>query len=192
MIDRTTVTRAACALFLVACGGEGPPPAAPTPPPASTSTAPVVAASPPASPPAPASMVVLAEGAVLFDNLGAHHRAVTASPEAQKWFDQGLRLTYGFNHDEATRSFAKGGTVDPSCAMCFWGAALTMGPNYNMPMLPDRAKAAWEALQRARDLAPGATPVEQALIGALEARYKGPDPLDPRRCSRSTSPTRRR
>jgi tetratricopeptide (TPR) repeat protein len=176
MTDRI-VTRVACALCLVACGADNPPPVAPTPPP--PSAAPVVSALPPAPPPVPASVVVLAEGAIPLDDLGTLHHAVTASPEAQKWFDQGLRLTYGFNHDEATRSFAKGATVDPTCAMCFWGAALTMGPNYNMPMLPDRAKAAWEALGRARDLASGTTPAEQALIGALGSRYKGADPLDP-------------
>jgi tetratricopeptide (TPR) repeat protein len=127
----------------------------------------------------PRSVAALAEGAILFDDLGTHHHAVTASADAQKWFDQGLRLTYGFNHDEATRSFAQGAVVDPKCAMCFWGAALTMGPNYNMPMLPTAARAAWDALQSARALAPQATPVEQALIDALAKRYKGPEPLDP-------------
>jgi tetratricopeptide (TPR) repeat protein len=174
-----TIAPAALALLLVACGAESPAPVAPTPPPVTSAPRPVASASPSPPAPIPASVVVLAEGAVLFDDLGTLHHGVTASPEAQKWFDQGLRLTYGFNHDEATRSFAKGTMVDPTCAMCFWGAALTMGPNYNMPMLPDRAKAAWEALGRAKDLAPGGTAVEQALIGALAARYKGPDPLDP-------------
>jgi tetratricopeptide (TPR) repeat protein len=131
----------------------------------------------------PASTSALAEGAALLDGLGSHHRAVTASPDAQRYFDQGLRLTYAFNHDEAARSYAEGAVIDPSCAMCFWGAALTLGPNYNVPMLPDRAKAAWDAIERARALSTGAsakaTPVEQALIGALAKRYKGPEPLDP-------------
>jgi tetratricopeptide (TPR) repeat protein len=144
------------------------------------------AAAPPAAPPAapsppaePSPIAPLAKGAQLFPDLGALHKKVTASPEAQAYFDQGLRLNYGFNHDEATRSFAQGAELDPRCAMCFWGAALTMGPNYNVPMLPDRAQAAWAALQRARSLAPTTTPVEQALIGALAARYQGPEPLDP-------------
>src|SRR5207237_1229613 len=104
---------------------------------------------------------------------------VTASAEAQKWFDQGLRLAYGFNHDEAARSFARGAVADPACAMCYWGASLTLGPNYNVPMLPSAAQAAWDALQSAKALAPQTTPMEQALIGALEKRYKGPAPLDP-------------
>jgi tetratricopeptide (TPR) repeat protein len=122
----------------------------------------------------------LAKGAVLFDDLGAYHRAVgTRNPEAQRYFDQGLRLIYAFNHDEATRSFAKAAAIDPTCAMCFWGAAITLGPNYNVPMLPDRSVMAWQALQKARALAPSASPVEQALIGALAKRYKGPEPLDP-------------
>src|SRR5689334_37745 len=114
-------------LFLCACGGAE-----------SAAPRPVVA--PPAARPAvaaPASAVAgLADGAKRFDDLGGYRMKVTATPEAQAWFDQGLRLTYGFNHDEATRSFAKGAEVDPGCAMCFWGAALTMGPNYNVPMLP--------------------------------------------------------
>lgn len=128
----------------------------------------------------PTHALAWADGAALLDNLGDHHRTVTtASPEAQKYFDQGLRLIYGFNHDEATRSFAMAAKLDTSCAMCWWGIAVTLGPNYNVPMLPDRAAAAWEALERAKVTAAKATPVEQALIGALAARYKGPEPLDP-------------
>jgi len=121
-----------------------------------------------------------ADGAALLDGLGDHHRAVTtAVAEAQQYFDQGLRLTYGFNHDEATRSYAKAAQLDPACAMCWWGIALTLGPNYNVPMLPDRAMAAWEAVRRATVLASSGSPVEQALIAALATRYKGPEPLDP-------------
>ena len=162
---------------LTACGaGEAQPAAVSVSAPHVSAATPVVGH---AALPLPASVAALAKGAVVFDDLGAHHRKVTASAEAQAFFDQGLRLAYGFNHDEATRSFARGAELDPSCAMCFWGAALTMGPNYNVPMLPDRASATWDALERARSIAPKMTPVEQALIGALAKRYKGPEPLEP-------------
>src|SRR5437763_743498 len=64
--------------------------------------------------------------------------------------------------------------------MCYWGVSLTVGPNYNLPMMAQpRAAVAWEALQRAEQQAAAATPVERALIGALASRYKGPEPLDP-------------
>ena len=132
------------------------------------------------APPLPASVKALARGAQIFADLGVLARPVsTASPEAQRYFDQGLRLAYGFNHDEATRSFARAAELDPGCAACFWGVAWTLGPNYNVPMLPDRAQAAWDALQAARERAGRARPVEQALITALASRYKGPQPVDP-------------
>ncbi|RKG98245.1 tetratricopeptide repeat protein [Corallococcus carmarthensis] len=131
-------------------------------------------------PSALSSMTSLAQGAVLFDDLGTYQRKVTTrSPEAQAFFDQGLRLMYAFNHDEAARSFARAAQLDPSCAMCFWGTALVLGPNYNVPMLPDRAATAWTALQRAQALAPTTTPAEQALIGALSRRYGGPQARTP-------------
>jgi tetratricopeptide (TPR) repeat protein len=134
----------------------------------------------PAAPAADDPVATWARGAQLFVDLGPLHRAVTTKvPEAQAYFDQGLKLTYGFNHDEATRSFAKAAVLDPSCASCFWGVALTLGPNYNVPMLPDRARAAWVALEAARAQAAHATPVEQALVAALGKRYKGPEPLEP-------------
>ena len=116
----------------------------------------------------------------MLPDLGQHQRVVTTtSAEAQAFFNQGLALTYGFNHDEAARSYAKAGSLDPNCALCWWGAAYTMGPNYNMPMLPDRAAAAWDALQRAQQAASGASPVEQALVAALAKRYPGPEYVDP-------------
>src|SRR5438128_1834324 len=71
----------------------------------------------PASTPSPPPM--------LFDNLGTHHHAVTTgSPEAQRYFDQGLRLIWAFNHDEATRAFQEAVRLDPECAMGWWGIAL--------------------------------------------------------------------
>lgn len=132
-------------------------------------------------PHAPAmTMEELAATAVLLPGLGEHHRLVTTrSAQAQAFFDQGLRLLYAFNHDEATRSFARAAAIDPKCAMCFWGVALTLGPNYNVPMLGERAALAWEALGAAVDRAPGGTPEEQALIQALSRRYAGPEPLSP-------------
>lgn len=122
----------------------------------------------------------LASGAMLFDDLGTHTRKVqTSKREAQRYFDQGLRLLYGFNHDEAARSFAQALKLDPRCAMCAWGVAYALGPNYNVPMLPDRFALAWTALGKARALAPDTPPVERALIGALATRYSGPEPHGP-------------
>ncbi|HUM11646.1 MAG TPA: hypothetical protein VLT82_11905 [Myxococcaceae bacterium] len=149
-----------------------------SPPPATAAS--TVAKTPPPAPAVPASVLALAQGAQLFDDLGTLSRPVgTTSPEAQRYFDQGLRLSYGFNHDEATRSFARAAELDPGCAACLWGVAWTLGPNYNVPMLPDRAQAAWDALQAARERASRARPVEQALITALATRYRGPQPVDP-------------
>jgi tetratricopeptide (TPR) repeat protein len=129
----------------------------------------------------PGSTVAWARGAQLFEGLGSSHRTVTtASPEAQRYFDQGLRLMWGFNHDEATRSFAKAALLDSHCASCFWGVALTVGPNYNLPFLSaERAKVAYEARALAERNAAGTAPVEQALIAALAQRYPSPQPLDP-------------
>ena len=129
----------------------------------------------------PVTLAQWADGAQSFDGLGNFHRAVTTnSKEAQAYFDQGMRLLWAFNHDESSRSFAKAAQIDPGCAMCFWGVALTVGPNYNLPMMAEpRAKVAWEALQQAKATASHTTPVEQALIGALAARYPDAKPLDP-------------
>ena len=158
-------------LTLACAGGSSAPP---------PQAAPTVAAKP--TPPpvtAPASVVAIAKGAQHFDDLGTLSRPVGTSPEAQRYFDQGLRLAYGFNHDEATRSFARAAELDPGCAACFWGVAWTLGPNYNVPMLPDRAQAAWDALQAAREQAGRARPTEQALITALGSRHTSAKPLDP-------------
>lgn len=119
-------------------------------------------------------------GAELMPGLGTHTRAITTtSKDAQAYFDQGIRLLYGFNHDEAARSFAQAASLDPKCASCYWGLALVLGPNYNVPMLSDRFPTAWDALQKAQKHAASAKPVEQALIGALAKRYPGPAPKDP-------------
>src|SRR5437870_5654377 len=64
----------------------------------------------------------------LFHNLGTHHHPITtASPLAQRYFDQGFRLVYGFNHDEAGHAFKEAARLDPNCAMAYWGIALTLG-----------------------------------------------------------------
>jgi tetratricopeptide (TPR) repeat protein len=129
----------------------------------------------------PATVADWAKGAQLFEGLGESHRKITtSSDEAQKYFDQGLRLLWAFNHDESTRSFAKAAELDPNCAICYWGVALTVGPNYNLPvMIEPRARVAWAAVQEAQKNAPQASPVEQALITALAKRYPSAQPLDP-------------
>ncbi|MEX0368096.1 MAG: tetratricopeptide repeat protein [Ruegeria sp.] len=114
-----------------------------------------------------------------YYDLGSHTCPVTTrSDTAQMWFDRGLTWTYGFNHDEAVRCFEQALEHDPGCAMAHWGIAYAMGPNYNMPWeLFDpsgRAKAlarAHDATQEALALVEFCTPVEQALIRALPARY---------------------
>jgi tetratricopeptide (TPR) repeat protein len=129
----------------------------------------------------PATIADWSRGAMPFDGLGSARRAITtSSDEAQQYFDQGLRLMWAFNHDEATRSFAKAAALDPRCASCYWGVALTVGPNYNLPFLSgERAKVAFEALHLAEQYASHASPVEQALIAALAKRYPNDQPLQP-------------
>ena len=111
-------------------------------------------------------------GAPLFDDLGNHHYAIsTKSPQAQKYFNQGLILTYGFNHGEAIRSFEEAIRLDSNCAMCYWGVALALGPNINKPMAAANVMQAWDALQQAKLLSANVTEKEKALINALKARY---------------------
>ena len=111
-------------------------------------------------------------GAPLFSDLGTHqHQISTKSPDAQKYFNQGLILMYGFNHGEAIRSFKEAIRLDPSCAMCHWGIALALGPNINKPMDDADVPATWDALQQAKRLSANATAHEKAYINALEARY---------------------
>jgi len=101
----------------------------------------------------------------LWRNLGTYsHPITTISPRSQAYFDQGLRLTYGFNHAEAQRSFREAARVDPSCAMCQWGIAITYGSNYNDPTNPDREQGALAAAQKAQALAARATPAERAAL----------------------------
>lgn len=110
-------------------------------------------------------------GAPVFGNLGDHSMKITANAEAQKYFDQGVRLVFGFNHAEAIRSFREAARQDPNCAMCWWGVAFSLGSNINLPMQDDAVIPAWMALQNARALAPKASAKEQAWIAALATRY---------------------
>jgi hypothetical protein len=115
----------------------------------------------------------------LLDNLGSHRHAITtATPLAQRYFDQGLRLYYGFNHAESTRAFEEATRQDPDCAMCYWGIALAHGPNINAPMEREAALAAYAAIQEAMARAANATENERALIRALAARYSADPPED--------------
>mgnify|MGYP001587669411 FL=1 len=108
----------------------------------------------------------------LFDNLGSHpHPITTASEQAQRYFDQGLRLVYAFNHEEAIRSFEAAAHLDSQAAMPYWGIALALGPNINSTMEKKDEHRAVEMVQKARRLADRATPGEQAYIEALVARY---------------------
>ena len=109
----------------------------------------------------------------LYTDLGSHHHPVTASPEAQQYFDQGLRLTYAFNHDEAIASFKEGARLDPKCAMCWWGVALAVGPNINLPMDAKAEPEAWDAVRKAGRLGDKVTPAERDYISALATRYAG-------------------
>jgi tetratricopeptide (TPR) repeat protein len=108
----------------------------------------------------------------LWDGLGSiTYKITTSSAEAQAYFDQGLRLAYAFNHGEAQRAFRKAQKLDPACAMCFWGEALVLGPNINLPMPEDAVRPAFTAAGKASALAEKASPREQALIAALVPRY---------------------
>jgi tetratricopeptide (TPR) repeat protein len=113
---------------------------------------------------------------VLVTGLGdLHHPVSTTNPQAQQFFDQGLRFIYAFNHDEAARSFQHAGELDPQLAMAFWGVAEAVGPNYNDPADPARYKQAHDAVQKAVELSADASPSDQAYIQALAKRF----PADP-------------
>lgn len=115
----------------------------------------------------------------LLQGLGETHRDIgTRVPEAQQYFDQGLRLAYGFNHEAAGRAFAEAARRDPDCAICVWGQALVLGPNINLPMDPASAAEATALAARAARLSAHATPADRALIDALALRYADPAPAD--------------
>src|SRR5262245_51361560 len=115
----------------------------------------------------------------LWDGLSSvTYKVTTANAEAQKYFDQGLRMAYAFNHGEAQRAFRKGQKLVPDCAMCFWGEALVLGPNINLPMMEEVVAPAYAAAQKAKALIAKAAPHEKALIEALALRYAAEPPKD--------------
>jgi len=138
----------------------------------------------------PAETLVQRAGAPLFDGMGDYHMPITtADPDAQRYFDQGMVLAFGFNHAESIRSFRAAQTLDPNCAMCFWGEALATGPNINVTsngkaiMAPAERASARAAIDQALALIDGVTLKEQDWIKALDQRYDGQgdtprDPLD--------------
>jgi tetratricopeptide (TPR) repeat protein len=106
-----------------------------------------------------------------------HHPITTKSAEAQTYFNQGLTLLYGFNHDEAARYFRRAAELDPEAAMPYWGLALSIGPNYNDTAVDEaRAKTTYDAVQNALQRAPKASAREQDYIRALAKRYRSPNP----------------
>lgn len=110
--------------------------------------------------------------APLFKNLGNHHHPIsTNSKLAQRYFDQGLILAYGFNHAEAARSFKEAASLDPNCAMCYWGIALVKGPNINAPMEKEAVPETVQAMKKAIELSKNASEKEKAYIQALTKRY---------------------
>jgi tetratricopeptide (TPR) repeat protein len=107
-----------------------------------------------------------------LQDLGDHKFPVTtSSPRAQLFINQGMMLTYGFNHAEASRSFREAARLDPECAMAYWGMAFVLGPNINMPMRPKVEAEAYELIQKAVSLKSNASEREQAYIDALAKRY---------------------
>jgi len=116
----------------------------------------------------------------LYEGLGSYSRNITTdSPEAQRYFDQGLAFVHGFNHAAAIRAFQQAAELDPQCAMAHWGIALANGPHINFLLVPPpAAELAWKELSLAKLHAAKASPVERALIDALSKRYWNPQPED--------------
>ena len=133
----------------------------------------------------PAGMNLNAEVATpaprLLENLGDQkHPVQTNSARAQQYFDQGLILTFGFNHEAAIAAFEEASRLDPDCGMCRWGIALALGPNINAPMGPAAASRAYKEIQHALALtaADSTNPRERAYVEALATRYARSEPTD--------------
>lgn len=115
----------------------------------------------------------------LMPGLGAVRYGITsADPQAQAYFNQGLAMAYGFNHDAAVEAFRAAQALDPACAMCFWGEAWARGPNINAPMDPAASASTLVALDRAMALRSRASAPERALIEALATRYSADPKAD--------------
>jgi tetratricopeptide (TPR) repeat protein len=124
--------------------------------------------------------------APVLTGLGSHHVPITTrSPGSQRFFDQGLRLAYAFNHAEAERAFREAARLDPECAMCWWGVAYVLGPNINAPMFPEHVAPAWQAIRTATRLKPRVSAREGAYIDAMTARYAEHAPADRRPLDRA-------
>lgn len=122
---------------------------------------------------------VFSEKPVLFPNLGKLNVPISSKvPKVQAWFDQGFILAFGFNHAEAQRSFREAQRLDPNCAICYWAEALVLGPNINVPMMPEAQEPALAALKKAVQLAPKGDEKERALIAALQKRYSADPKAD--------------
>ncbi len=108
----------------------------------------------------------------LWPGMGeVNHPISTKNAEAQKYFNQGLAFVYGFNHEEAVRSFQRAAELDPKMAMAYWGVALAVGPNYNLPIDEEREKQAYAAIQKAIHLSAAGPAIERDYIQALARRY---------------------
>ncbi len=124
---------------------------------------------------------IVAKGPIapLLTGLGDHHFEVTTNnPGSQQYFDQGYRLTMGFNHSEALRSFKEATRLDPDNAMAYWGWALVLGPNLNLPMQDNVVEQAYTAIQNAVALKHKVTPRERDYIEALARRYTSTPEVD--------------
>ena len=114
-----------------------------------------------------------------YAGLGGLSRPIaTKSTDAQRYFNQGLAFLYAFNHDEAIRAFTKASELDPSSAMALWGVAFANGPHINNTAVPpERATAAWEAVNRAKALTK-VPEIERELVDAVCLLYTSPSPRD--------------
>src|SRR5215470_17090814 len=108
----------------------------------------------------------------MLPGMGTHHHPITtSSSDAQAFFDQGVVLVFGFNHEEATRSFQRAAELDPRAPMPHWGIAWSVGPNYNLDIDDPRAKQAFEAIETATRLSVNGSPAERDYVAAMATRY---------------------